>query len=169
MHRRTLLISAAMGPIAPVAASAQSAARSVALGGMDFLWSHADGRLHGRLNAPGTGWLAVGFNAERTLRGTRFVIAAVATPPPRAEVHIAQPPEHRSVEDLTGQPSGLGDVAGGYADGRSTLSFSLPHQSGDRFGHDLSPGRTIHLMLAWSHEPDFDHHSAWRGHTDVTL
>ena len=94
---------------------------------------------------------------------------ASTTPPVRAEVHIAQPPDHRSVEALTGQPSGLRDVTGGFADGRSTLSFSLPHLSADRFGQDLSPGRPTYLMLAWSHAPEFEHHSAWREHTDVTL
>lgn len=170
MHRRTLLVSAAMGSIAPAAITmAAENARRVALGEMAFTWRHEADRLHGDLSAPGTGWLAVGFNDARRLEGTRFVIAAVADTPPRAEVHIALPPDHRTVEELTGRPSGLGDLTGRVEDGRSALSFSLPHRTADRFARDLSPGRPIHLMLAWSHAPDFDHHSAWRGHVDVVL
>ena len=170
MHRRTLLISAAIGSIAPVSAALPAEdARRIALGDMEFGWRHEADRLYGDLSAPGTGWLAVGFNDARRLDGTRFVIAAVAEAPPRAEVHIALPPDHRTVEALTGSPSGLGDLTGRFEDGRSILSFSLPHRTADRFSRDLSPGRTTHLMLAWSHAPDFDHHSAWRGHVDVVL
>ena len=170
MHRRTLLVSAAMGSIAPVSAAlSANGARHITLGDMEFGWRHDADRLHGDLSAPGTGWLAVGFNDARRLDGTRFVIAAVADAPPRAEVHIALPPDHKTVESLTGASSGLGDLAGRFEAGRSILSFSLPHRTADRYSRDLSPGHSTHLMLAWSHAPDFDHHSAWRRHIDVVL
>ena len=170
MHRRTLLVAAAMGSVAPVsAATAADGARHIALSDMEFAWRHEADRLHGTLSAPGNGWLAVGFNDARRLDGTRFVIAAVADAPPRAEVHIALPPDHRTVEALTGSPSGLANLAGRFENGRSVLSFSLPHRTADRYARDLSPGRSTHLMLAWSHAPDFDHHSAWREHIDVVL
>lgn len=170
MRRRMLLVSAAMGSILPsVPAADRDSERRVALGDMVFAWRHQSGRLHGHLSAPGSGWLAVGFNEARELRGTRFVIAAVAVGPPRAEVHIALPPDHRPIESLVGQPSGLRDLSGSYENGRSQLWFSLPHHSADRFAQDLSPGRATYLMLAWSHAPEFDHHSAWRGHANVTL
>ena len=168
MHRRLLLVSAALGAVAPITAGAEGA-RTIALGGMEFAWRHRAGRLHGHLSAPGTGWLAVGFNETRTLKGTRFVIAAVADGRTRAELHVALPPDHRPVEDVTGHPADLRDLDGRFEDGRSWLSFSLPHRSPDRMGLELSPGLSIHLMLAWSHAPDFDHHSAWRGHADVVL
>ena len=163
-----LLVSAAIGAVAPMAAGADGE-RTIALGDMEFSWHHRATRLFGRLSAPGTGWLAVGFNEDRTLRGTRFVIAAVAGGPPRAEVHIALPPDHRPVADVTGHPADLRDLDGGFDHGRSKLSFSLPHRSADGAAPDLSPGQWVHLMLAWSHAPEFDHHSAWRGHTDVVL
>ncbi len=168
MRRRMLLVSAAASSIAPMAAGAEGA-RTFALGDMEFAWRHRAGRLHGHLSAPGTGWLAAGFNEDRRLRGTCFVIAAVAHVPLRAEVHIAQPPDHRPVEDVTGHPAGLGDLGGSFVNGRSRLSFSLPHSSADGTMPDLSPSRSVHLMLAWSHAPEFDHHSAWRGHADIVL
>jgi len=86
----------------------------------------------------------------------------------QAEVHIARVPDHAKVGSLGGV-SGLADVAGGRTGDETWLTFSLPLRSGDDFEIDLSPGRSVHLMLAWSVSPDFDHHSRVRVHRDVVL
>ena len=143
-------------------------AGSIAEGGMTFTWTHAGERLRGTLAAPTRGWLAVGFNDARTLEGTRFVIAAVAGAPPVAEVHVALVPEHPPIEALGGR-SGLADVAGVFAGGMSRATFSLPEVGGAPYAADLRAGARTHLMLAWSHGSEFEHHSAWRGHFDVVL
>ena len=169
MVRRTLLLGAAAALAMPPMAASAAAERTLSLGDMDFNWRHIEDRLFGRLSAPGSGWLAVGFNRDRQLAGTRFVIAAVAGQEIEAEVHVAQPPNHRSIEELTGQPSALADLSGHFDGRRSALAFSLPHRTSDRWSQDISSGQRSHLMLAWSHEADFTHHSAWRGHKDVVL
>ncbi len=143
-------------------------AGSIAEGGMTFTWVHAGGRLHGTLTAPTRGWLAVGFNDARALEGTRFFIAVVAGAAPVAEVHVALVPEHPPIEALGGR-SGLADVAGAFAGGVSRATFSLPEVGGAPYAADLRAGARTHLMLAWSHGPEFDHHSAWRGHFDMVL
>ncbi len=136
---------------------------------MRFDWRHAEERLWGALSAPAPGWLAVGFNTEPTLRGTRFVIAAVAEDGAvRAEEHVAQVPDHVPVEALGGI-SDLRHVEGRRMGDRSEIAFSLPHRSSDGLAPPLGPGIATHLMLAWSPEADFTHHSAWRGHFDVLL
>lgn len=167
MRRRVVL----MAPLAfgmSRAAAETGSTRRVALGEMHFAWWHEGDRLFGTLSAPGRGWLAVGFNDERRLAGTRFVIAAIDDEGVQAEVHVAMPPDHPRVEDLGGQ-SDLRDLAGVLSAGRSELTFSLPVNAADAFGLDLQAGRSVHLMLAWSHEADFAHHSAWRRHIDVLL
>lgn len=167
MHRRLFLAFPLLG-----AAIAEPFAKDyesrLTLDGTTFAWQHRDDRLFGDLTAPAEGWLAVGFNDEPALRGTRFVIGVIGDASIRAELHIADPPRHRQIEVLGGV-SDLRDLKGKQEDGRSRLSFSLPHRSTDRFAVDLMPGRSIHLMLAWSNEPDFTHHSAWRRHVDVIL
>ncbi len=167
MHRRAFLACTFLGMIAK-RASAEQPERCVQFDATTFAWHHRGDRLFGDLSVPTMGWLAVGFNDEPALKGTRFVIGVVEANAVRAELHIADPPHHQPIESLGGL-SDIRDLQGKHENGRSQITFSLPHRSTDRFAVDLMPGRSIHLMLAWSNEPDFAHHSAWRRHVDVTL
>jgi hypothetical protein len=158
----TLLAAAAACPGTP------GRAGEIAGGGMRLVWRHAGGRLHAELSAPTRGWIAAGFGATPDLRGLRFVIAATATPPIRVEEHLALVPEHKPVQELGLAPA-IADIAGGHDGARSWLRFSLPQRSADGSLPGLGPGARIWTMLAWSHEADFDHHSAFRGHVETTL
>ncbi len=167
MHRRAFLACTLFG-MASTQALAKQPMRHVQLDGTTFGWHHLGDRLFGDLSVPTKGWLAVGFNDEPALKGTRFVIGVVEANAVRAELHIADPPHHQPIESLGGL-SDIRNLQGWRENGRSQIAFSLPHRRLDRFAVDLMPGRSIHLMLAWSNEPDFAHHSAWRRHVDVTL
>jgi hypothetical protein len=169
MRRRTMLAAIGGTILAPIAprGALSTGALYAAIHGVAFDWRHADGRLHGTLTAPTTGWIAVGFNMSRGFRGTRFVIA-VARQTLTVEMHVALVPDHPTIESLGGR-SGLADVSGRNDEHGSTLSFSLPHSNTAPFPLELSPGTPVHLMLAWSHETDFAHHSAWRRHLDAVL
>lgn len=168
MKKRNFL-KAAAGAVGALGApaAATGAGKTLSAGQMEISWHNANGRLHVRLSARTRGWIAVGFNSKRDLKGTRFVIASVAGPL-RAEEHIAQVPAHKEVTALGLAPA-LQDVQGQYKAPLSHLSFSLPETFPDQPNLALAPGAEVYLMLAWSHEPDFDHHSAWRQHFDVTL
>jgi len=95
-------------------------------------------------------------------------MATVASGVVRAEEHVALVPNHKPVTEL-GLDSTLQDVSGKYGNGFSHVSFTLADSFNDRDSLSLAPGNQVHLMLAWSHEPDFNHHSAWRSHVDIIL
>lgn len=177
MKRRTLLIYGGLAALASTGAEAETGSgagagakelRSIRADGVVFDWRHKRNRLFARMEAPTTGWVAVGFNTETTLAGTRFVIATGSGPDMHAEEHVAEPPNHRRVEELGLTPA-VADLALEIEDGKSRLSFSLPHRFADTPTPVLSPGQKSFLMLAWSLAPDFDHHSAWRRHFETTL
>lgn len=147
---------------------AKDRAGSHALDGTNLDWSHSDGQLHVRFDAPTKGWIAVGFNENRRLKGTHFVIAAADGRIVRIEEHVALVPDHKAVRDL-GIPPALGNASVSLKENRSYLAFSLPHALPHRPELPLTPGSRVHMMLAWSHSPDFDHHSAWRRHVDIVL
>ena len=169
MHRRSILV----GPLVAIISSritraAEIGPGRIAAGRMVFEWTHSAARIHGRLSAPAPGWLAVGFNDKAALADTRFVIASVFGDRVRAEEHIALVPHHVEVSTLGGIPA-LSDLSGEIVGRETHLAFSLPHNSGGLYARQLEPGTQTHLMLAWSHDPDFTHHSAWRRHYDITL
>jgi len=128
-----------------------------------YEWGHSEERMHSRLQAPTEGWIAVGFNSQRKLKGTRFVIAETSSFPVRVEEHIALVPDHQKVQDLDLLKT-VDDVSGSYENGTSKLCFSLPHLFSDQPGLILTPNTQIYIMLAWSLAGEFNHHSAWRRH-----
>ena len=167
--RGTLMMTSGLAVSgSPLPVIAEEKPRRIVDGEVAFSWKHEADRLFGELSAPTAGWIAVGFNERRTLKGTRFVIAAVSMSPIRAEEHIALVPDHRNVSALGLSPA-LNHVSGSYSQGLSRLEFSLPHQFRGRPALRLAPGASPHLMLAWSQDTDFTHHSAWRRHYDVQL
>lgn len=136
--------------------------------GVSFGWTHHGDRLAGVFTAPTSGWIAIGFNNEPILQNTHFVIAAVSAAPVRIEEHIAIVPNHRRVEELGRSPALL-DAEGHFENGVSSLSFAVPHDFPGRPELKLAPGNDVSVMLAWSREADFDHHSAWRRQVAVVL
>lgn len=175
MNKRQFLSLAAFG-LGTLSGNIPTMARNakkVETAGTLFEWSHMDGRLHGQLSAPTDGWIAVGFNNKPSLRNTRFVIAVTSGKSVYAEEHIALVPQHKNVTEL-GFPETLADVSGFYQQSRSHLSFSLPHQisahtQSRQHALSLAAKSNVHLMLAWSRAPNFEHHSAWRKHFNITL
>ncbi len=129
---------------------------------------HEEGRLTSRFTAPTRGWIAVGFNNQRRLKGTRFVIGAMRDGGFYAEEHIAVVPDHPRVQDL-GLQSAVERVSGAASGNQTTMQFSLPHLFADSENPTLLSGTSSYLMLAWSHETDFGHHSAWRKHFLIEL
>ena len=173
MNKRQFLVAFALPALSgfkrarPVSAKTQGS-NSIKTAGVIFAWHHANNRLVATLSAPTAGWIAVGFNTSPGLRNTRFVIADVASRPIRAEEHLALVPDHPEITSLGLTPA-LAELRGRFSDGRSQLSFTLPHFIPGPPPLELAPGRISHLMLAWSQDRDFDHHSAWRRHFEITL
>ncbi len=171
MDRRTLLMSSPLISLiaSSPALSGDIAKRRISAGDMIFTWFHLDDQLMGKLQAPAPGWLAIGFNNQETLLGTRFIMAAVHDDGSvHAEERIAVPGGHDALSNQGGS-LGLDHLQGARKNGTTELTFSLSDNVNDPNQVSLAPGSPTYLMLAWSHEADFAHHSAWRRHFDVTL
>jgi hypothetical protein len=142
--------------------------KEVSAAGVKFQWVIQSNTLHGCIDAVTTGWITVGFNARRDLAGTRLVMGRVVNGIAHAEVHIAKPPHHihRLAKDGSERVTA---VIGSFKDGRTKICFQMPLKAADMEDVDLSVGQNIYLTLAWSHEADFEHHSARRDAVDIKL
>ncbi len=167
MIKRNLLKSFLALPLVPLGQVVQAAA-TITDPAVSFTWAHSDAGLTCTLEASTRGWVAVGFNSERRLKGTRFVMAARTGDRVRVEEYIARVPARERVAALGLAPA-VTEAVLTHIPGGSRLRVTFSERFRDQPALSLAPGRTTHLMLAWSHETDFDHHSAWRAHYDITL
>ncbi len=51
----------------------------------------------------------------------------------------------------------------------TTIRFTIPIMASDAYSYSLIQGRAYHLLLAYSVDDDFMHHSRVRSQTTVTL
>lgn len=162
MHRRNFLAGLGLS-ISAAGASASPTPLEFCADGTKFRSWHKDARLISAVTAPTRGWVAVGFNNQQHLKGTRFVIGAMISGRFQVEEHIAVVPDHPRVQEL-GLGRAVTNVEGRLSGNTTTMKFSLPHLFPDSENPTLLPGTSTFLMLAWSHRADFAHHSAWRRH-----
>ena len=141
---------------------ALAADASVTAGEMTVAWTVEADRVVFELAAPTAGWLAVGLNDRDDLAGSRLVMAAVSRDVARAEEHVPRPPKHPKVVDLT-------VLASEQVDGWTRISVALPLVSERADAPALAKGARVWLTVAWSHAPEFDHHSAERSASWQTL
>ncbi|HTE55651.1 MAG TPA: DOMON domain-containing protein [Kofleriaceae bacterium] len=142
--------------------------RHASAAGVEFEWRIEGDVMKGRMSAKTRGWVTVGFNTVRDLRGTRLVMGYVDGDRTVVEEHIADPPDHRPKVQLGGT-SGVVSASGREVDGTTTIEFELRLDTGDSFDVPLVPGRSYFTTFAWSHEDDLYHHSAMRSAIDLVL
>lgn len=134
----------------------------IASNGMTFKWSIDEQAIHCEVFAPSKGWVAVGFNPDDGLPNTHLIMGAAEQDFYEiSDRHIVGPGDHRSTIALGGSDPLFHRKVTENNKG-TVMSFSLPLEPNDRFHHRLKPGMEIHLLLAYSHSDDLDHHSAMR-------
>ncbi|MFK7849256.1 MAG: DOMON domain-containing protein, partial [Rhodothermales bacterium] len=137
--------------------------------GMKFAWGFDEDKLTCKLSAPASGWLAVGFNTEKGLAGTNLVMAAVEKGRPEiSDRYILGAGDHRDVVSLGGTPAAT-LLEGQETATHTSVHFEINLAASDQWHHVLEEGSTIHLLLAYSQEDDFQHHSVMREHLEITL
>ncbi len=137
--------------------------------GMTVAWKIEGGLLRLTMTAPTAGWVAIGFNTDDELAGTDLVMGCVVGGQATlSDRYIIAPGQHRSIADLGGTPAAQ-LVAGSETSAATAIEFSLPMKAADRWHHDLAAGKKYHLLMAFSREDDFAHHSMMRTSVEISL
>ncbi|MDJ0623997.1 MAG: DOMON domain-containing protein [Desulfocapsaceae bacterium] len=122
--------------------------------GMTFSWKVADGNLHVKLMGKTTGWVGIGFNPTEGMKDANYVLGYVK----KGKVEITDDfgnsaINHKSDEELGGTNDVT--VVGGEEKGRATtLEFSIPLDSGDKYDSVLDPEGTTVVLLAFGGNRD---------------
>lgn len=137
--------------------------------GMELRWGFKK-RIHFEMRAPTVGWVAVGFNTVRQLPSSMLIMGAVY---PDGSVmvqdHVIVAIGEHKARTALGLASRLGPVAGEQTRNLTTVQFSLPTEATDDLSLPLEMGLDYHLILAYSVDRDFQHHSRVRIWERITL
>lgn len=135
---------------------------------MDVFWKIEGDKIHVKLAAKTTGWVAIGFDPEKAMQGANIVIGAVKKGKVRIEDHYGdRKRNHKSDEKLGGKNHVL-NPKGMEKDGVTTISFTLPLDSGEKWDKPIDPSKTSRIMLAFGAGRDsFRAAHVWRGVYDV--
>ncbi len=143
--------------------------QEVTRNGMKVLWQIIGDSLYVKMSAPTQGWVAIGFHTKPGLAGTQLIMASVSG----AEVTLSDrfilaPGDHRAITELGGQ-SALRLISGKETRDSTDIAFMLPLAAVDQWHHDLIIGQSYHMLMAFSREDDFLHHSMMRTSIVISL
>lgn len=136
---------------------------------MKVSWQFEGDEILFELEAPSTGWLAIGFNETSALPETYLLMACIAKGKPKArEFKTISPGDYRPIVDLGGEAS-IKHVEGQESPQKTTIRVKIPQRVNDGFHKALTKGSKWSLLLAFSREDDFKHHSMMRTSISIVL
>lgn len=132
-------------------------------------WSYKGDRILFEITAPTQGWLAIGFNDKPVLTGTYLLMGRITDLGVELVEHYTiSPGNYKPIESIGGDVL-VSEISGKEILGKSTIRFSIPIAKRDRFRKDLSKNSSYNLVMAFSREDDFQHHSIMRTSVEIVL
>jgi hypothetical protein len=113
--------------------------------GMTVHWQHDGTLLYVGLEAPGSGWLSIGFGPERRMEGANILIAAIVD----GVLTIADHYGNTQTSHRADTVDHIVQAAGSEAAGLSIVEFAIPLDSGDSEDTTLAPGDEVVIILAY--------------------
>jgi len=155
MLKRYLIISAVLfGVLAmPIFLMAADYKHQIEIKEMVFAWTLAEDQIHVKLSAKTTGWVGIGFSPEKAMQGANIIIGAVQNGKFKVQDHYgSRKTGHKSDEKLGGE-SHILNPGGTQENGITTITFSLPLSTKDKWDKEIKKGRNI-IMFAYSRGKD---------------
>ena len=143
---------------------------SAAVARMTIHWSNDAETLHMALVAPGTGYVAVGFDPVNRKMGANYILGWVDEKGATLRDHIGTRGNLHEPDTALGGTDDIIEFAGTEAEQQTTIEFAIPLDSGDAFDRPLVPGGRYVLHAAYhrSRDDDFSVHTGW-GIGELTL
>ncbi len=135
---------------------------------MDVFWSIDGDKIHVKLSAETTGWVAIGFDPEIAMQGANIIIGAVKNGKVRIEDHYGDRKRGHKPDEKLGGASHVLNPMGMEENGVTTISFTLALDSGDKWDKPIDPAKMSRIMIAYGSGKDsFSAGHAWRGIYDI--
>lgn len=136
---------------------------------MKVSWYYEKERIFIEMSAPTDGWIAIGFNTHLGTKGAYLLMGNVISGQLSVEEHYTLAPGIYKPITTLGARAQVADVNGMGNAVTTLLRFSLPIQSKSKYQKDLKEGARYTMIMAYSQEEDFQHHSMMRTSLEITL
>ena len=164
---KSLIISMALLTITQV--QTQGKMKEINKNNMKVRWKIEKIYIYFEIEAPTDGWVAIGFNESASLAGTYLLMGHIQNGKVEVVEHYTDKPgSYKPIADygISNQTISIS----GYEKGNKTrLKFAIPIKKASKYHKQLLPGTKWTLLLAYSLEDDFQHHSIMRTSVDIEL
>ncbi|MDZ7794579.1 MAG: DOMON domain-containing protein [Spirochaetia bacterium] len=129
---------------------------SVSAEGINLNWDIEGDKATFTLEAPTTGWVAVGFNPTRMMQDANLIIGYVENGEAAVRDDFGNYYTSHDSDLNMGGSDDVADFHGTESEGTTSLTFTIPLDSGDEYDQPLTPGEELDLILAYGDTDDFD-------------
>ena len=166
---RTLLLITSTLVIIMSCAAQEDFDKTISKNGMNISWEYQEGRIHFTMSAPTDGWVTIGFNTTRDITGAYLLMGNIIGGQVNVVAHYTLSPGNYKPIDTLGEVVQVLDVMGFENSEGTTIGFSLPIKATNKYQKELSEGTMYTMIIAYSQEDDFQHHSSMRTFLDIKL
>jgi DOMON domain len=120
-----------------------------------------------KIKAPTKGWLAVGFNNKNGIVGSDLKMFRVRNSQLESEDQLVKGAQNHPNDRSLGGMNNIKLIDGFENAEGTSITFKIPLRSNDRFDFSHELNKDLWLILAYSIEDDFEHHSIMRQHFQI--
>jgi len=141
------------------------AQQKIQAGSMTFEAWLVEDQIEIELQAPTSGWVAVGFNKSNAIVGADLLQFRVKdSDEVYAEDQFVTSFGKHPTDESLGGVSNIKIISGEERNGDTAIRFRIPFSSGDQYDFPHQLNHSFWLILAYSVSDDFEHHSIMRKH-----
>lgn len=138
--------------------------------GMQVQWRFEGAKLIIKMTAPTYGWVTVGFNKTQSITGAHLFMGRVSRNRPEVVEHRTLSPGNYKPITALGEEISVSEISGFETDDLTTIKFSIDLESTNaQYRKYLFAGNTMWMILAFSQDDDFGHHSTMRTSNKINL
>jgi hypothetical protein len=127
---------------------------TVKAGKFVFLYKTEGENLVGKVSYPTAGWVGVGFNPVKMMKGANFILGTLAADKALVSDEFGTSNTSHAPDTTIGGKNNIIDGNVAIENGTTTVSFTIPLNSGDDKDAVLEKGKPIKVIFAAGKKPD---------------
>lgn len=134
-------------------------------------WKASGSDMVFEISAPTTGWISIGFDPSSVMKDADMVFGYVDGSTVVVRDQFGDGRFSHSSDEELGGTNDIVDYDGSESGGTTTLTFTIPQDSGDEYDKTLEPGTTHTVLIAYGPDgaDNFDKKHKERGKFEITF